>query len=352
MSKPIIVKSKKITLMKPITNADYDSKTILTKSAWKYVELWLKRNPCQSRKKALFYWKQAEHFFDASEKLPVDSRPLTSYYCCLNAAKALLSIKNISLDNIAHGVSPKKNSLSKISFDKAEVEFKGGGVLCEISRYLGESVDKQTYKIKDLIYNIPIVHRAYCITYSSQPELFVPINNIYFARNEATSYAWIEFCVDQRYDNGKALKHLPQKYEYCKYEVDGREVKIIRPRSIRFKWDIHSNISMRLKELSKYHTKIRKDIHYIYGDKMLWYIKKNISTNSQIINRGSLTLIFAVMHWLSELVRYNPERYNKLMESKQNWLVHEFVENALIQYIDEISCEITHKNIMTIGYKK
>ena len=41
MQKAITINSKEISLLKPITSADYKSKTILTDSAWEYVELWL-----------------------------------------------------------------------------------------------------------------------------------------------------------------------------------------------------------------------------------------------------------------------------------------------------------------------
>ena len=88
-----------------------------------------------------------------------------------------------------------------------------------------------------------------------------------------------------------------------------------------------------------------------YGDKKLWYLKKSISGNKHIIDRNSPTLIFAVMHWLSELVRYNPAKFDKYMRSKQNWLLHEFIEKALHQFIDEISCEITHQDIMSTGFR-
>lgn len=43
MQKAITINSKEILLLKPITSADYKSKTILTDSAWEYVELWFKR---------------------------------------------------------------------------------------------------------------------------------------------------------------------------------------------------------------------------------------------------------------------------------------------------------------------
>lgn len=83
-----------------------------------------------------------------------------------------------------------------------------------------------------------------------------------------------------------------------------------------FDWDIHVNIKDRLRALSKYHGIIRKVLFYIYGDARLWYIKKDITSNQHIIKRNSITLIFAVFHWLSELVRYNPEKFRLLMKSK------------------------------------
>lgn len=134
--------------------------------------------------------------------------------------------------------------------------------------------------------------------------------------------------------------------------VEGSNEYFIRKENSRFKWDIHADMTERLSNLSAYHKKVRKDLHYIRSDSRLWYIKKDIPTNSHIIKRNSLTLIFAVMHWMSELVRYNPEKFEKYMRSKQNWLLHEFIETALYQFIDEISCEITHQDIMASGYRK
>lgn len=42
------------------------------------------------------------------------------------------------------------------------------------------------------------------------------------------------------------------------------------------------------------------------------------------------TLILAVMHWLSELVRYNPAKFDRYMQSKHNWCLHEFIEKSVI----------------------
>ena len=349
MQKTITLNSKEITLLKPLTSADYDGKTILTDSAWEYVELWLMRQKDSQSKDALFFWRQAKHFFLASECLPQNSKPLTSYYCCLNATKALLCVNGINVTNISHGITQDRYDENKSnSLDKAEVIFQGAGALNELSRYLGEAVDKGTYTIKDLLYNIPCIHRTYCITYASSPELFIPIKNIHYVREDTTSRAWIQFSVDSRYANGTALRFLPSGFEKTNIGDNAFGVR----KKNRFKWDIHGSKEDRLTALSKYHQKVRKDIYYIYGPTKLWYIKKDLPNNPHIIKRSSLTLIFAVMHWMSELVRYNPKQFEKYMETKQNWLLHEFINKALYQFVDEISCEITHQEIMPTGYRK
>ncbi len=352
MQKTITHKAKELLLLKPVTNADYGSRTILTNSHWEYVELWLKRQKSKEAKQALFYWQQGKCFFQASECLPINSKPLTSYYCCLNAAKTLLCLNGFQVSATSHGITQSRQDNNKSnSLEQAKVIFLGSGVLNDLSRYFSESVDKTTYSVKDLLYNIPCIHRAFTITYSSSPELFIPIKNLVFVREDTLAKGWVQFDVDRRYSHQNALKHLPIAYKIIESTLS-KPCYSVRRENNRFKWDIHAKPQERLDELSRYHKKVRKDIHYIYGDTKLWYIKKENPTNKKIIKRNSLTLIFAVMHWMSELVRYNPSKFEAYMSSKQNWLLHEFIQNGLIHFIDEISCEITHQDIMSTGYRK
>ena len=349
--KPIEINSKQIHLMKPVTGARYGAKTVLTNSSWEYVELWLKRHTGERAKEALFYWTQAKYFFNASECLPIESRPLTSYYCCLNAAKALLAINgsaSLNFDNISHGISSDRKQWKSNNIKDAEVVFLGSGVLFELSKYFFEEASKKTYKVYDLMYNIPCVHRAFSITYGS-PELFIPIRDIKFIADTDLKKGWVQFQVDEKYANGNSLRFAPSNYEKVIYNSGNSY--LLRSKK-RFGWDIHGDKSSRLEALSRYHGLVRKDILYIYGDARLWYLKKNITTNQHILRRNSIPLIFAVMHWLSELVRYNPGKFRQMMGTKQNWLIHEFVDNALYQFVDEISCEITKSDIMTNGYRK
>lgn len=350
-TKPLEINSKIIQIMKPLTCADYTKKTVLTNSSWEYVELWLKRINSERSSKALFYWKQAYDFYNASKCLPIESKPLTSYYCCLNATKALLAINSsdkIDFDNLTHGITSDRKQWKTSNIKDAKVTFLGSGVLAELSKYLNEDFQKREYNVYDLMYNIPCIHRTFALTYNCS-ELFIPIRDVSYVINTDLKKGWLQFIVDKRYDNGNSLRNLPKKFE--RVINTSSQIHAVRSKK-RFKWDIHEDKQTRLNSLSKYHSKMRKFIHYIYADTRLWYIKKDIPTNKHIIARNSLTLIFSTMHWLSELARYNPEKFHSIMNSKQNWLIHEFIETALYHFVDEVSCEMTHVDIMPTGYRK
>lgn len=124
--KKITINSKPISIMKPTTKADYQGKAVLTNLVWEYVELWLKRQPTANVTEALFYWQQAKYFYSASECLPLNSKPLTSYYCCLNATEVLLSINGLDVQNISHGITQsRQRNNNNNSLDKEEVIFLG-----------------------------------------------------------------------------------------------------------------------------------------------------------------------------------------------------------------------------------
>ena len=77
----------------------------------------------------------------------------------------------------------------------------------------------------------------------------------------------------------------------------------------------------------------------------MWYLKRNVDTD-KIVNMYSPTITFAIMHRLSELSRYSPDRLQHILDSQMGWVVSEFIKLAPFQFIDEISAEITGKEIM------
>jgi len=333
-------KNKPLTIHKAITDPNFGEKTVLVTNTWDYIGLWLKRN---HKEDALFYWEQAQHFYHATTKLPKNSSPLTSYYCMLNATKAFLLAKNISFSD-HHGVSGAQRD-GRAFLSNEIVKFKGGGVLAELCRHLEENSNNEEYNLQQLFYNIPYIHRAYDLSYSSASELFIPIYNPQIVRSRTTNEAWFSAELEKKYANMKIVNKLSNRYEK---DISITNKFIIRSKR-RFRW-VPSQKAQSLTGFQNYHKTLRKDLYYIYSPRRLWYIKRNNGCRD-FIGRSTITLTFAAMHKLSELARYKPERLAKYFDGRYNWLLSEFISTAPLQFIDELSCELTGNEFMPPGSK-
>lgn len=335
------------------------SKTILTDSTWEYVEIYLKQKSDGSvkHKNAIFYWQQARNFYQATKSLDNNSKPLTTYYCFLNASKALLEIKNIPYD-FSHGVSGRSEK-GHNNIKNEFVRLKTKGVLSGLCSYFEEAVVPQSedepheeYSLKDVFYNLAYIHRSYNVTYPNQTELFIPILNPKIVKDKTLNKAWMQFELEPEHSNKATLTRL----ESLKYELEviaeNDENYTIRHKR-RFKWDVARNNpdTGNLNRLSHYLKARRKELHYIYSANELWYIKRKDLTSDSIINRNPLVLSYAAMHRLSELARYQPNVLKSHLEKDASWLLNEFIEKSIVQFIDQVSSEITGNKFRITGFR-
>lgn len=199
---------KPLQIHKAIIEPKFNSKTVLVNDPWEYVEMWLKRN-CTNTD-AIFYWQQAKEFFNASRLLPLTSAPLTLYYCFLNAVKTLLVVKNINFAE-KHGVGGYTKRVGS-GLSREIVKFRGSGILTSLCSHLEEDVQPVEYTLKNLLYNLPYIHRAYALTYTSENELFIPISSPYFVKNKYKE-SWLTAEIDPKYGNRHTVNKLPDGYK-------------------------------------------------------------------------------------------------------------------------------------------
>ncbi|MCI5138635.1 MAG: hypothetical protein D3922_09545, partial [Candidatus Electrothrix sp. AR1] len=311
---PLKVKTWCVGIYHAIINPVYQSKVLLTDSTWEYVDIYLKQKSdnSQKHKNAIFYWQQARNFFNATKELDSISKPLTTYYCFLNATKSLLEIKNIPYD-FSHGVSGK--TLAGHDNIKNEiVRLKTKGVLSGLSSYFEEAVQPRSrqepyeeYTLKDILYNLAYVHRAYNITYSNQAELFVPIKKPKFVQFKKQNRAWFQFELEPEHSNKTVLSRLKELGYEIDINYDNSIFYTIRKKK-RFKWIAPKNQpdQSNFNRLHNYMKARRKELRYIYSPNELWYIKRKDLTSASVIDRNTLVLTYSAMHRLSELSRYQP----------------------------------------------
>lgn len=338
----IVIAGKPVSPRKAFDAPEFESPTVLVRDPFDYVELWLARHEF---KDAVLFWQQAKDFHRAAREMPRESRAVAAYYSALNAAKALLTAKAISYTD-QHGLAGESQG-NKTSLANEICTVKGSGVFVALASYYGASLVGKKASLKDLLYNIPFVHRAYTITFRGSENLFVPIENPHFVRQNGGSEAW--FCAaigDNRYCNERFMKRQ-RGWEQDKSEL---ACFMIRSRH-RFCWKVKGvSKKDRLEHLTKNHRYIRRDIKYIQGTSRLWYFKRNDKA-SGILHWPTPALVFATMHRLSELTRYDPKRLRRHFACQHNWLLNEFMNLATDNYIDQIACDITGQEFMVPGYR-
>jgi hypothetical protein len=309
---------------------DFRTQRVLCSDPWDFVSLWLKR---EHKKDALFYWEQSKHFYEASRSLPEVSAPLTSYYCFLNATKALLSAKAQPFTE-SHGVGGRANPGHK-SLSNEIVDFLGAGILPALCNYLVEpnNAGKQ-FTLQDILWQMPFIHRAYTLSYKGATELFIPLTGNVFMRKDGSKEAWFEAEIDRRYVNGHTKRIIQPGFEL---REEGDRYFIRRKR--RFRWSGH-DIENSIAEFIRYHKTIRRRVVPIFSSENRWYLKKSVAGHDKLAN-SQLVLMYAAMHRLSELSRYDPIALAGHFNVNHNWLLSEFIKAAPGQFVYGIASEIT-----------
>lgn len=343
---------QKVRFVRATRNADFQNKRVISSSPWEYVALWLRQN---CRGAAQTYWDQAQHFFNAAKELPAYSAPLPLYYSLLNAVKALLEAKGQSYTSY-HGISgfDMRNSPgARISLEAEGLKIKGGGVLPALIQYFGETETTLRYSLVDVLANLAFVHRAYSLSYRKS-ELFLSIHQPRYV-SAGNGQARFQACIPAEHTHGATLNTLPATFQHRDPDDDeqwefGEDCKILESTET-FGWSGRRRASAKdIRNLKKFHRKIRIDLNYISGQEPYWYIKRNLAGINRI-NRNNLTLIFMAMHRMSEIARYKPVELNVLLDGRRNWLIYEFIRAAQNQFLDEIAAEITGNEISRAGLR-
>lgn len=319
---------------KAVSAPQFESERVLARDAFQFGLLWLRRH-C---KEAVPYWEQARSYFVASTGMSAEASPLTSYYCFLNAAKALLIVKGQSFSD-AHGVSGEFEA-SKRSLINEVINFKGSGVVAALSSYLGESDSANTHTLKDILANLPFIHRAFRHTYTSHREMFIPLRSVVYRKHPKEDRVWLSAHIDGRFADARTIRTFPGGIE----KDNGFTGAFVIRTKKRVEWFSRGASAEVRREgisaLQRFHKRWRRRFVYISSSPVLWYLKRDI-TGAVSIDRYNMTLIIAAMHRLSELSRYDPSGLRWYLEKKENWLLTEFIELAPTQFIDELVCEMT-----------
>lgn len=330
---PIQIKGRQLPFPKPIVRPAFGVKTVLTNSPWTFVSLWLKRN---KKTEALFYWEQAQHFYNASIGLPMQSAPLLLYYSFMNATKALLSAKSISF-NPMHGVKAKpiNPNSGKTRITNEGIEILNHGIVPALSTYFLEPETQKKHSLSELLFNLSFIHRTFCLTRKSQHEMFLPLRGCAYVFDSTTKEVHFEAEFASDVTRLNLARRLPSSIIQ-----NQSKSKLAIKSSSSIPWASSRPSETELNALYDFHRTLRLDIHYISGSLTLWYLKTKVRGYRRLL-RYSPTLVLSAMHRLSEICRYKPKDLSSYLDGPSTWLLSEFISMSPFQFLDEIASEIT-----------
>jgi len=325
---------------KATSSPNLGARTVLTNSHWEYVALWLRR---QRKADALFYWQQAQTFARAAEGMPVDSAPLLLYYSFMNATKALLSAKAVPFHE-HHGVRAHntRGPSSKIALSNEGVKVMQRGIAPALSQYLSEAETSTQHSLEDLLFNIPCIHRTFCLTYKSQNDLFIPLTECRIEFDPTSSTAHFSAKLSRDFSGPTFIRRLPPSLIADATVNDGRTIRSAA--NIPAAGQI-ANTTAEIAAVATFLKTLRPDLNYIAGSQTLWYAKA-VVTGPARLKRSPLTCTLLAMHRLSEICRYRPMELASFLNGQKNWLLTEFIRMSPPQFLDELSAELTGQQFM------
>lgn len=334
------INGRDVSPHKATVSPNLGARTVLTNSHWEYVALWLRR---EHKTSALFYWQQAQTFARAAEGMPVESAPLLLYYSFMTAAKALLAAKSVPFDE-HHGVRAHnmRGPSSKIALSNEGVRVMQKGIAHALSQYLGEAETSTSHSLEDLLFNLPCIHRTFCLTYKNQKDLFVPLTECRIEFDQVSGTAYFSAQLSKDFAGPTFLRRLPSSLVADATANDGRKIRSVAHAAVA---QSVARTPAEIAAVAALLRTLRPDLNYIAGAQTLWYAKTIVPGLSRL-KRSPLTCTLLAMHRLSEICRYRPMELASFLTGQKNWLLTEFIRMSPLQFLDELAAELTGQQFM------
>jgi len=334
----------------------FDSKArrrILAADVWSCLEHLIgERLSRQQRPRANAHLWQGHEFFQAAQNPRFDSRPLLYYYAFLNASKAFLLARGVKLPpQTRHGVSdPSANARRRLLLEGQTVRIETQGIkndqlLPELIAAIGASPSNQSYRVLDLLAQIPAIHRTYATIgrgrtgkAKTKGKPSATIGQIW---RKGPCFAGVTLEV-LRYDNGtwarlsldasaldvrQAVKMLVQVPAV--QQVFSR-VDTGNAREISFETAIETSKSHDVAMAKLAQTLARGGIWSLLTEQGYRHYKGAIPARYRL---PQLASIYAVMFFLGSVTRYRPYDYDTILGGRYAWLVEEYLATQPTQFL-------------------
>lgn len=328
--------------------------------------LWSSRRHGQNQKalrRFSAYLAQARSFYFASAGIDVASRPLASYYAVLNLAKAWLTLCDASITDptpppampgrrrakrkkLMHGTSDELDAAKqRYHFSQERLAFQPEGVFAEIAKRSGAGFAYQQKKevaLADLAAYLCEAHDEYEAAIRQRPRL-IPLRSLEVWRGKVPKPAgsgeigalWLRAEIDAGTLTARNVS--PATLPSRAHHFGSLFTHVFSPSKDRHSYETDAltyggpNPNPVLPQLVNQFESSLIHVNRSAGSHRYFLV---LDDRRQLLSQEAVS--FAVMHHLSEMVRYRPEQVERLAGEHWSWLLGTWVpralENGLLSY--------------------
>ncbi|NTW27593.1 MAG: hypothetical protein HGA36_04670 [Candidatus Moranbacteria bacterium] len=300
--------------------------------------------------------RQAKNYYFAAKKLPNSSSALLYYYSFLNLIKALLILHysdKIS-GKISHGLQAKDKRGN--NFKDEHVLFRDGVFKLLYEHETGEKIkDKTSFSISTLLGYCNDISYQYSIGGFGESLNARGLMILFIDKNR--NKAWGTLALYNFESIEKCKKRVAKFKE--NYEEISMDKSVARECFNLMGAEMHSfrffegkeytvalpdgtsefQIINEIKECTKGFL-----IPNLYDDKNIDFNLASPYKQSNQILMNEFLSIYAVMFYLSSLVRYQPYYLDKILDKKESWLINSFIESCPQTFLLYAVSKITRQN--------
>lgn len=292
--------------------------------------------------------RQAQQYYAAVRPLDPVAKPLVGYYFALNLTKAFLTAAappSTSASRLGHGLRESVDERTRYFFQQEGFTIQDRGVFKELAERTGQRFCyARGYRLRlvDLLPYLPEAFDLYADVADEAPKL-LPVADAY--ASFGGKQGWLRVEIDRNVLRQRGL---------------GPETLLRRARIFESQFHLVTDpglgtASYESNDRYAYGRKRSEILRYlcdVYEASMIACQRTSAGGRRYIVLSERMELLsheavtFAVLHHLSNMVRYRPQYVDRLRGTRYYWLFASWVDRACENYLLSMASRITREEHM------
>lgn len=296
----------------------------------------------EARRRFISYVGQAKEYYQAVAGVSPVSKPLLAYYFVLNLTKAYLTAVDPTTtlpDRIGHGTSPRFTRMQRYRIQQESIAISQDGVFRQLANRTGAGycyASGHTIRVVDLLPYLPEAVDLYADAMDEAPRL-LPITSCYplFANKQG----WLRVEIDR-----DALKQrgIGPEAVTSRCKIFGDAFRLVQSPEPTASYESIATFP--------YGKSTREaapalcatyDAALIAANRTLRGPRRYLVVSNRLQLLSHEAVAFAVLHHLSNMVRYRPQDVDRLRGTRYFWLFASWVDRACDSYLLNLASRIT-----------